>query len=215
MQAPYLPHQRLAQTISNLFHPLFTLTFVAWVVCLCTSISLLPWSIKLFFLGTVFFYSFLLPLLAIVILHYFHIIGHWALRDRRDRTLPFLVNFISYSFCAYALYRADYMPSWVLVAYFGSSVLTLLAWIISFWWKISAHASANMAAAVYFLMLLSYFPDEMPKWLPLTAVVIVGAIASSRVYLGRHTLAQVGGGALLGIASMAIAEMCMWHGFFF
>ena len=203
--APRKPHQGLVQFISGLFHPLLTLTYVALVICLFTPVVGAPLAVKLFFVGIVFFYTMFLPALIITLMHVFHIVGHWALRDRRDRMLPFFTNFVCYLVNALVLRHYNAFPDWIMMAYYGSVVLTFVAWIVSFWWKISAHASANAAGATYFLLLGFYFPDQMPLWLVLGSIVAVGAVCSTRIYLGRHTLAQVSCGVLLGILSMLTA----------
>ncbi len=203
--APKKPYQTLVQAISNCFHPLLILTIAAIVISIFTPLAIYPTQIKLFFVGEVFFYTLLMPVIAITLMHVFHLVGHWALRDRRDRALPFLVNFICYSMNLFALYHNGFMPRWVLAIYWGSVILTFVAWVISFWWKISAHASADMAGATTFLILYFWFPLSMPLWIGLASIIIVGMVCSSRIYLGRHTLAQVAAGSLLGVVSMLLA----------
>ena len=203
--APKKPYQTLMQSISNVFHPLLVLTVTAIVICIFTPMSIYPLQVKLFFVGEVFFYSLFMPALSITLMHVFHLVGHWALRDRRDRALPFLVNFICYSMNLYALHHTGFIPQWVLSIYWASVILTFIAWIVSFWWKISAHASADAAGATAFLILHYWFPLTMPLWLGLAAVIIVGFVCTTRLYLGRHTLAQVAAGSLLGICTMLFA----------
>lgn len=207
--APTKLVKKVLQTISNVFHPLLMLTYAAIVLCLFTRLSALSYPIQLYFVGKVFFYTVLLPVLAITLMHVFHIVGHWALRDRRDRALPFLVNFICYGICAYALWYDRFLPNWVLMYYNGAVILTFVSWIVSFWWKISAHASADAAFATMTLINYLYFPETMPFWLCLLSIVIVGGVCSIRVYLGRHTLSQVGWGALLGVFCMS-SGMAIW-----
>lgn len=202
--APKKPYQTAVQTFSNLFHPLLMLTFAALVVSYFTPMSIYPAAYKWFFIGEVFFYTCLMPIIAITLMHVFHLVGHWALRDRRDRVLPFLVNFVCYTMNLIVLHHNGFLPKWVLAIYWGSVILTFVAWIISFWWKISAHASADAAAATTFLVLYYHFPLTMPLWLGLASVIIVGGICSSRIYLGRHTLAQVSAGSLLGVVSILL-----------
>lgn len=202
--APKKPYQKLIQAYSNLLHPLFTLTIAAIVISFWTPFAVFPASYKWFFIGEVFFYTLLMPVIAITLMHVFHLVGHWALRDRRDRALPFLVNFICYSMNLFALHHNGFLADWIMAIYWGSVILTFTAWIISFWWKISAHASADSAAATTFLVLYYYFPTTMPLWLGLLSVILVGGVCSSRIYLGRHTLAQVAAGSLLGVVSILL-----------
>jgi membrane-associated phospholipid phosphatase len=49
-------------------------------------------------------------------------------------------------------------------------------------------------------ILYSLFPLTFPLWLPLLLVCLTGLLCSIRVYLGRHTMAQVIAGTLLGLA---------------
>lgn len=204
--APRKPYQGLIQTLSNVFHPLLTLTYTALVICIFTRLWALPFQVKAWFVGMVFLYTLIMPVLVITLLHVTHFIGHWALRDRRDRMVPFFTNFVCYLVNAIVLTRTGFLPDWVLMPYYGSVILTFVAWIVSWKWKISAHASANAAGATYFLMLYFFFPDSMPLWLALAYVIVVGVVCSTRVYLGRHTLAQVSAGTLLGIGSILLAN---------
>lgn len=195
--------KKVLQSISNVFHPLLMLTYAALVLCLYSPMSALVFALKVYFVGKVFFYTVLLPILALVLMHVTHIVGHWALRDRRDRALPFFVNLICYSICAYSLWSDGFFPNWVLMFYYGSVFLTFIAWIVSFWWKISAHASGGASFATMTLITYSFFPETMPLWLCMLSIIMVGGVCSIRVYLGRHTLSQVGWGALLGVFCMS------------
>ena len=205
-KAPTSMKQKMVQSLSNIFHPLLTLTYVAINICAYTPFQIVPDRLKYYFVGEVFLFTLVLPALIITLLHVFHIVGHWALRDRRDRALPFFTNFVCYSVCAYLLYTQRIFPDWILIGYFGSTILTFIAWVVSYWWKISAHASANAAAVAYLLMLFYYFPTVMPLWPSFAAILIVGAICSTRVYLHRHTLGQVSAGVALGIGSMLLSQ---------
>ncbi len=208
--APRKPYQGLVQSLSNIFHPLLVLTYTALIICNFTVMIALPFKVKAWFVGMVFLYTMVMPALVITVLHVTHFIGHWALRDRRDRMVPFFTNFACYLVNAVVLTRINFLPDWVLMPYYGSVILTFVAWIVSWKWKISAHAAANAAGATYYLMLCFFFPDTMPLWLALSWVVILGLVCSTRVYLGRHTLAQVGAGTLLGIGSILVAYYIMF-----
>ncbi len=207
--APTSLKQKMLQAISNVLHPLLMLTYAGLALCVFSPLVVLPMVIKAYFVGQVFFYTVLLPVLSILLMHAFHIVGHWTLRDRRDRALPFLVNMICYGLNAYALTVEDFLPNWVLIFYYGGFMLTIISWIISFWWKISAHASADASFATMTLITYLYFPELMPLWFSLLSIMLVGLVCSIRVYLGRHTLAQVGYGALLGVFCMS-TSMALW-----
>ena len=207
LAAPHKPQQRVVQAISHLLHPLFMLTVAALVICRYTPFMLFSYRLKAFFVGEVAFFTFLMPVLIITLLHVFHVIGHWALRDVRDRTIPFLTNFVCYLTNYMVLRNQEFIPYWVLVPYFGSVILTFVAWIVSFWWKISAHTSAASAMMTFVVLQYLTLPEVMPLWLVFASVIMVGGLCSIRVYLGRHTMAQVGAGVALGIVSILIGKM--------
>ena len=94
--APRKPYQGLVQSVSNIFHPLLVLTYTALVICLFTRMQALPFQVKAWFVGMVSLYTLVLPVLIITMLHVSGLIGHWALRDRRDRMVPFFTNFACY-----------------------------------------------------------------------------------------------------------------------
>lgn len=202
--APRKPYQSLVQALSNVFHPLLMLSYTSILICLITPFEVLPFQVKSFFVGLVVFYTLFLPILVITLLHSFHIIGHWALRDRRDRSIPFCANFICHLINAIVLDHYLFFPNWLMIPFYGAVVLTFVAWIVSFWWKISAHASADASLPTYFMMLYFIFPDFVPIWFPLVSIVIVGAVCSARIYLGRHTLGQISVGVVLGVVSMVL-----------
>jgi membrane-associated phospholipid phosphatase len=187
------------QFISNLLHPLLMLTYAAILLVTCTYLSVLPTSAKWIIVGEVFLLSCLLPNLCILLLYKLKIVGHWALRDRTDRALPLLINAIAYGVCTWTLSRQG-LPQWVLSFYSGATILAFLCWAISFWWKISAHAAGISGATMVTFILYSLFPLTFPLWLPLLLVCLTGLLCSIRVYLGRHTMAQVIAGTLLGLA---------------
>jgi membrane-associated phospholipid phosphatase len=184
------------------------LTYAAAIVFTCTYLKILPTTTKLLVLGEVFLSSCLIPVLFIWVLYKMKVVGHWALRDRADRALPLFVNAVSYAFCAWTLYEQG-MPNWALAFYVGATALAFICWIISFWWKVSAHAAgiAGLTTVTYLLHIAN--PVTLPLALPLLLTVATGLLCSIRVYLGRHTLAQVTVGTLLGIAVILAAHFLM------
>jgi membrane-associated phospholipid phosphatase len=198
-QQPNPQYARYLQTVSNILHPLLMLTYAAILLVTNTYLAILPTASKLTIIGEVFALSCLLPILCILLLYKLRIVGHWALRDRTDRALPLLINALAYGVCAWILYVQG-MPMWALTFYIGATVLAFICWAISFWWKISAHAAGISGATMVSFILYHLFPLTFPLWMPLLLICLTGLLSSIRVYLGRHTMAQVTAGTLLGLA---------------
>jgi membrane-associated phospholipid phosphatase len=196
------------QSISNVCHPLMALTYAALLLMFFSPLQALPIQLRWFIIGEVAFYTLLLPMICITILYKMHIIGHWALRNRVDRAIPLGINALAYGICSYALTAHEFLPGWMLSVYWGATVMSTISWIISFWWKISAHAMGMTAVATLSLIMSIWFPTMMPLWAALGLIVLTGFVCSIRVYLGRHTLAQVAAGAALGGVVLSIAMLC-------
>lgn len=196
--------QKVLQGISNVFHPLLMLTYAAIAFCYGTYLFVLPQEIKLLIIGEVFLATCLVPVLCITVLYKFKVVGHWALRDRNDRALPLLINFLSYAVCTWVLYNQG-LPSWALSFYIGATLLAFVCWLISFWWKISAHTTGISGFAMVSFIVYFHFPVSMPLAWPLLLTVLTGLLGSIRVYLGRHTLMQVTAGTFLGAVGILLS----------
>lgn len=197
------------QSISNLFHPLLMLTYAAILIVYLSDLSLLvAKDTALVIVCEVFILTCFLPVLCISILYKLGFVGHWALRNRTDRAIPLLVNWIFYVLCTCALNFQGF-PKWALAFYIGASILAFICWFVSFWWKISAHASGLAGLMVVSFSIFFRCPYLVSQWIPLIIVVITGLVCSIRVYLGRHTLAQVTVGAIVGTIIMSLSYV-LW-----
>ncbi len=157
-----------------------------------------------FLVGEVSFYSMIVPSFIIIMLAHFGIVKNGvALRDRKDRIIPLGIQIGTYFIQALALQNQG-LPSWALQFYYGAFLLALLAFVVSIWWKISAHAAGNAALATAWLVLYYRFPLLIPVYMPILWIVLTGLVCSIRLYLGRHTLGQVSAGALAGILCMLL-----------
>lgn len=194
--------RKILQSISNCFHPMAMLTYATLFLCLYTPIFILPLSIRLFILVEAFFYTFVLPLLAIWLMYKLKVVSHWALRDRRDRKIPLIANLLCYVACTITITYQHFIPSWGLAVFYGSTLIAIVSWIVSLWWKISGHALGVSALTTISWIYYFQFPGFVPLLIPFTLIIMTGLVCSIRVYLGRHTLAQVYTGTAVGIALM-------------
>jgi membrane-associated phospholipid phosphatase len=195
---------KILQLISNVFHPLLSMVWATVILLFCSPVKFLPWGVKGFLLAEVAFYSLIVPSLIIILLARFGIVKNGvALRDRKDRILPLAIQVGTYTIQVMAL-QAQGLPRWALQFYWGALLLAWLTFVVSMWWKISAHASGNAAIATALLVLCCRFPSYMPLALPLFWIVITGLVCSIRLYLNRHTLAQVACGALAGMVCILV-----------
>lgn len=191
---------KIAQTISNCLHPMLMPTYAAIILCSFTPLWVLPMGLKLFLVVEIFFYTLVIPFLTIWLLYKLKLVSHWALRDRKDRATPLFANSLCYVVCAFSLSRHGFIPFWGMNFYYGSIAIAFIAWLVSYKWKISGHAlgMSGLTTAVWILYIR--FPYMLPIWLPFVLLILTGLLCSIRVFLGRHTLAQVYVGAAVGFA---------------
>ncbi len=110
---------------------------------------------------------------------------------RSQRLGPFLFGITS-SLIGFFILQLNNAPKNLETILLTASVLGFILMIITFWWKISMHASA-ISGTVTFLAVL-YGKIVLPAFL---LVLLVGW---SRVVLKRHTAAQVTAGTILTAA---------------
>ena len=179
----------LARIFSNVLHPLLMATYGTILSIYFSLLLLYPNSLKWYLVIVVAVCTLLLPSLIISILYLLKIISSVALVKRKERPIPYVLSILCYIFCCYLLWRLK-MPMWFISFFIGATVALLTAFIITFWWKISAHMTGigGFLAASFYIM--SHFHIMSVYWFMLF-VLLTGAVGSSRIYLGRHTLMQV------------------------
>ena len=120
-----------------------------------------------------------------------------AIENRKERPVPYILTMLCYVFCGYMLYRLK-MPLWIIGFIAGALLSLVTAFLITFKWKISAHGTGvgGLTAAAYFL--ISHF-HLMPLWLFMLIILISGAVCTSRIILGRHTVMQTICGMINGL----------------
>lgn len=197
----------ILQSISNFFHPLLSMLWATVLMVYYTPICVLPASLRWFIVAEVAFYSLLLPSAIIVLLSRLGFVRNGvALRDRKDRIIPLGIQIATYIAQAVTL-GYEGLPAWAMQFFWGAVLLAALCFVVSIWWKISAHAAGNASLATASLVVYYLFPQLFPFWIPIVMIVMTGFVCSIRLYLGRHTLAQVSCGALAGVACMLLGGL--------
>lgn len=142
-------------------------------------------------------FSFVLPALLILGLYKLKMVSDLSLKNRKERFLPYLITLISYSFMIWYYYKMG-MPKWFLMLSLASIAIMLVATIITFWWKISAHMLGAGGLVGGVLAVCFFVEKSNPYYLFMIAFVIAGMIGTSRLILKRHTFGQVIAGFLVG-----------------
>lgn len=189
------PLKIAAWIISILFHPL-NMVFVGSIM----TITLVPGisMAQLYAFGkTLLLMLFVVPLAFVPLYWIYAKITQQEFSTKHQRLALLFSTSIVYLFTSYNLIVHN---SFTLVNSYivASSLLMILSFCITIFWKISLHAIGigGFLALVIQLSLHAYFFAFL--LIPI-ALIVAGLVISARLYLQAHTPAQVAGGFILGI----------------
>lgn len=189
---------KLSKVVSILFTP-FAIPFLAFLMLFLVSyLRIMPWQYKLIVLGVVYCFTILMPTLTIFIFGKVNGFTTRELGERRRRYMPFLLTITSYVFCLFMMRRLS-IP-WYMTGIILSSLLVMAVCIIvNLKWKLSEHmagAGTVLGGIVAFSALFGYNPVA---WLCIF-IIVAGILGTARIILGHHTLGEVLGGFVVGLA---------------
>lgn len=217
---------RLAKVLSVLLHPLLMPTYLHAILLGFAPAQLghldeaMQWRLML----VVFLLTFLIPLVSIVLLHYYKWTGnsvvtkanHWEDKDpvqqenqslkqsllmdnRSQRLVPFLSTVFFYGVATW-MFSRNLSVLHVSVILMAAITLAIgLVTLVTRFWKISAHAT-GIGGAIGFMMALNYrYAEDLLFYPIIVAIVLAGALLSARLKLNAHTPDQVLAGLLLGL----------------
>lgn len=192
--------RNFAQFISSFFHPLLNPLWGAFLFPFYTLLFIYPIGLQLRMVLTIAVFTLVLPLIALVVLRKVKLISDYEVFNRDERTIPYLIIILSYTFCALTLWNARF-PIWVISYMMGGVLSAVINMGINKKWKISAHCTSigGISGSIF---ALCYLQQLYPFYLLSGAILIPGLVASSRVYLQQHTLGQTIAGTLIGFITM-------------
>ena len=114
---------------------------------------------------------------------------HISLREQRIR---FGILVIASTLAGLAALASLDAPARMIAVLASTAVGEVVGWVVTLWWKISAHAAIAAGAAT--VLLLVFGAPMLAAW------PVVALVAWSRIQVGDHTPAQVLAGVALGVA---------------
>lgn len=197
-QSTSVTRPQWAQILSDVFSPLLVPTYGMALAMWITPLRTVPEGRRLAVTLMIGIITGLVPLLAIGVLKHFKLIDDNAISRRSQRYLPMTVAVLCYVAAAIMLSRLN-APGWLCMFFIGAGVATLIDIYITFYWKISAHTTAlGGLTGMMLWMAVNGLANVNVMILLTVGLMLTGLIATTRLLLGRHTLAQVVCGALLG-----------------
>lgn len=176
--------EKLARFISFIFGPIFLWPLILSLFIQKSNLSL--WQQQRIW-GVVFVLEFVIPMILFFIALKTKLIGDFDMTKKEDRRLPILV-FAGITIICFPLIR-----------FFGNSqilnycLLVFLIFavdgLITIFWKISSHMAVNTITVI----LINYFFH----WQYWYLIIMIPIVFWARLYLKRHTIAQLVGGFLI------------------
>lgn len=194
-----------ANITSFLFHPLLMITYGILLALTYTYLAIYPFSMKLLIAGGTFLSTAVVPGLFILLMVKSGAAVDVELSDRRERLVPYLIFITSILLCVFFLYKM-LMPFWLLAMMIGACVALLLAIVVNFYWKISAHA-IGIGGLLGGIMGVARIHLMNPYWSFIVVLLIAGFVGTSRIFLKRHTPMQVYAGFCLGFICTFVASL--------
>ncbi|NIJ55483.1 hypothetical protein [Dyadobacter arcticus] len=200
--------------MSVAFHPLILTTYLFALLFLLSPDLVGVSAFELPALGSLLLLLFINTFIApTVVIYYFKkmgVISSLHVDNIEERRIPFLACTIIYGLATY-LFGWQLQPIGELApqisVILGSATLSLaIITIISYFWKISAHAAGIGGSLGILAGLLIRF-DEVALLAPILATLLIGGfVLSARLQMNAHTPAQILGGFISGIlvSSMTI-----------
>ncbi|MFN3555011.1 MAG: hypothetical protein ACK4VN_03500 [Bacteroidales bacterium] len=193
-----------ARLVSAIFHPLLLPAMamaLLFAIPSYVSFSISTSGQRLIIL-IIFINTCVAPMLSIVFLKRMGLISSVLLDDRKDRIYPVMVSMIFYLFTWY-LFRQANLPSLVQYFVIGATLLVLIGFAVTFYWKISIHM-ISMGGFTGFLISLSLLLKYDMPGLIISTILISGLLGSARIKLNAHNPPQVYAGYLTGVFVMLL-----------
>ena len=186
-----------SQFISYLFHPGIMPTvgalFVLWSVPETYS-----WNTIFKITSTVFVGTYASPLIAIVLFRATKTISSVHLIEREDRIYPSITG-AACAFATAAFLKKAMAPEEIYLTVYGTAFVLIVSTILIPYFKSSAHMAGATGFFALFLRLNQRYGVGKPEYL-LLLLLMLGAVAWSRISLKRHTLQELLSGGLLGFS---------------
>ena len=195
----------LARLLSYLLHPLLMPFYAALLVMNLNSYiaySISP-QVQRIIVSLVFITTCILPVLTALILLQKGMIRSLEMESLAERKIPFVTTAIFYCICFYLLNQLP-VPRILSLMVLGATITIVIAWLFSFFWKISIHM-IGIGGFAGILLGLSQVLNTGLSGILLLTIIVAGLLGTARISLGAHSPKQVYTGFLLGLTTEWIA----------
>lgn len=186
-----------ARSVSYAMHPLLIPLYVVFLIFNIDSVfSLIPVGSKLYCYIITIFALLLMPVLSLPLFKRFKLIHSYELDLKQEIVYPVLVA-VGFAFVGFWLIGRFPYTNIIQQLYLVLIILLSGFSIITLRWKMSMHMTGMGALCGFLLILgLKYLGDV--RYIFMLMLMLSGLLASCRLYLEKHTPAQIYAGFLFG-----------------
>lgn len=202
--------------LSLLFHPLLMPSYALVLLMLVNpyqfGVPSMLEQIPLVLL--VFFSTFAIPAFGVLMMRLLGFVKTMQLEEPTERIGPYILTGVFYLWLFVNFLNNNQIPIIYTSFMLGATIGLFIAFFINNFSKISAHA-VGMGGITAFLLILMFVyrydsiniaQGSFPlKYVLLLLILLVGMVGSSRLILKAHSLQDLYGGFLVGLAAQFIA----------
>jgi membrane-associated phospholipid phosphatase len=200
-------NRSLAKLLSIVFHPLLlpTYLFAFILYYMPASMLALPMQSRWLVLVMIILSTFIIPSAGAYVMVRMGRLDSMEMDQREQRGLPLLFTSACYGVTAYLLYKEKAFDDILFFMMGIIAVSVFVTYLVSQFWKISAHSVGVGGALGILLMLNMVMPAAGLNLSLLIAIILTGAVLSARLALHAHTPEQVYAGAGCGLMLALVA----------
>lgn len=190
----------LAHIISAVFQPLLMPTLVFYTILYhIDNSSNLTDEGQRTVLSLIFLTTCLIPILVILMFRFTKVIKNLQMTDRRERFFPFIFISLFYIITTYLFHQQLPLNPLMSTSLIAITVVVVLTNIITFVWKISAHAAGVVGWLGFIVIYATIHQGNHTLLMPLVAAIsLSGIVLWARLYLDAHKPVEIIGGSLIG-----------------
>ncbi|MDT7832599.1 hypothetical protein RQM59_09420 [Flavobacteriaceae bacterium S356] len=190
---------RFHKFISTILHPIVVPTIGVILYFILIPHSLVRKQ-QLIMLGLVFGFTYILPVVILLILKGLNLIENFQLHSIKERKIPLFLMIVVFYFLGKSLYDISLIRDLAMLFYGTSLSLFILYFLFMAKFKTSIHLLSMGNALGFFLILTHTYSIGLT---PIIMIIILlsGLLGSSRLHLNAHTPKEVYAGFFLGMIS--------------
>ena len=195
----------LAQSFSVLFHPLFIASYTIYFLIYIHPSAFVGYDerTRFFRMLSVVLFTLIFPAFSTFLAWRLKFIKSLYLHTQRDRIIPYALCMFFYWWTWYVFRNLPEIPPVAVDFLLGSFLAICAAWFGNIFFKISMHAIAMGGLLMFFLLFV--FNDSYASGLYLSiAVLIAGAVCTSRFIVSDHSSKEIYAGLIIGLIAQVI-----------